>query len=59
MWPSSRSPDFGFIGTAAIPAMSAPTIATQVSGRNSAHIAIRLAAATSCATCAAAARSAG
>ena len=57
MWPSSRSPAFGLMGTAATPARSAPTTATQVSGTGSAHTPTRCAPATSSATCAAASRS--
>ena len=57
MWPSSRSPAFGLIGTAATPASSAPTTATAVSGTESAHTPTRSAPATWPATCAAASRS--
>ena len=54
MWPSSRSPAFGLMGTAAMPASSAPTTATAVSGADSAQTPTRRAPATWPATCAAA-----
>ena len=57
MWPSSRSPAFGLMGTAATPASSAPMTATAVSGADTAHTPTRSAPATSSATWAAASRS--
>ena len=37
MWPSSRAPAFGLMGTMATPASSAPTTATHVSGSETAQ----------------------
>jgi hypothetical protein len=57
MWPSSRSPAFGLIGTTATLASSPPMTATAVSGSFAAHTPTRSVPATASATAAAASRS--